>query len=1051
MSVNPTPPRGQSARTDVLRLCSYNVKTLASEADLDEIARCFFPKYHIVALQESRLAGTGEYRSDGFLWKWRGHTNGRDHGVCIGICEQLSHTIVDFEAISHRLLRIRIKLHKGRFASIFAAYAPTQVDPRNATQAQKDAKEEERVTFFNTIKMLLNGVNNRDYIFILGDFNAQVGTNPTHAPKCMGKFGVNHELSPNGAKLLDLCSAHELCLTNTFFKHRFFHTVTFEGPTKTGGLYHNQNDFIITRQRDLQYFSDSRAKRGLNIKCSDHSPVVATMSIRFPVPLRPRVPRTKVDTNMLETKEHLEKFQGALSSKLLQISLPDTHTVNDIWLEFQKAVTTTSDEVLRKSVEEKGEAPKRPWLSEDRLKDVQAKRRAFLNFKSNPSPEAKAEYVSLKNKLKKSLKTDRKQYFKDKYSELVECRKEGHLHEYYRGVKALTGTQRRQTMPSSVVRRDGETASTQSNVLSAFADFFQHLYNIPGTADVATIARNLQEFIPAGEGFPEWDDDEPTIQEVQQAIKSLKGRSAPGYDGMLPVLLKKGGHSVITWMHRLLVACWRSETVPDDWRKLLITAIHKKGSTQDLNNYRGIALLSAASKVYSLLILRRIQEPLHARILATQSGFIPERGTADHLFNIRQIGSFAKSHDKNVYAIFIDLKKAYDSVDREALWKVLEAYDLPPKINRILQNLYDGNQAAVKLRGKKSEWFPLNSGVKQGCVISPLLFNVFIDAVARLAFDSAIEERGIRKRGVRLMVDIGGSLYDPRKADDYNYIINHLLYADDLVILAASLEDAQILLTTFAGVCNKFGLTINGDKTEWLVFGRRAQSTQDSISLNSDTLRRVDQAKYLGAEITSDSSIEAEVLARLTKARGVFFGGYKKIFASNLMPRRLKIELFKVLVLPVLFYGAESWDVTDRQLRPVNTFLHMCLRRIFRVSLKDHVNTKILQDEARIYDAELILRVKRLLWLGHMERRNHTNICKHLLYSRYPCSVSPPGAKPQNFNKMICKDLKAVGFDETTWEMHGIPWRVCVTDKRSWKDFVEAAVYEDGIEMDLGL
>ena len=118
-----------------------------------------------------------------------------------------------------------------------------------------------------------------------------------------------------------------------------------------------------------------------------------------------------------------------------------------------------------------------------------------------------------------------------------------------------------------------------------------------------------------------------------------------------------------------------------------------------------------------------------------QSGFRPNRSTTDMMFVVRRLQELARKKRIPLYACFIDLTKAYDSVDRTLLWKVLARFGVPQKMISVIRQFHDGMRACVRLDdGECSEWFPVEQGLRQGCVLAPLLFNIFFAAVTHMAF-----------------------------------------------------------------------------------------------------------------------------------------------------------------------------------------------------------------------------------------------------------------------------------------------------------------------------
>ena len=187
------------------------------------------------------------------------------------------------------------------------------------------------------------------------------------------------------------------------------------------------------------------------------------------------------------------------------------------------------------------------------------------------------------------------------------------------------------------------------------------------------------------------------------------------------------GEPIVKWLTRLSHSIWQSEEVPKDWRKQLVIPLHKKGAYDDCDNFRGIALLSVPGKVFCRVIQCRLKEKANQMLRENQCGFRKGRGCADQLFSLRMLMEQAREFHKPLFLCFVDLKKAYDSVNRDALWSVLqERYRLPPKLVHILKALHQETQGAVRAYGRVSEEFLIRNGVQQGDVLAPTLFNLFL-------------------------------------------------------------------------------------------------------------------------------------------------------------------------------------------------------------------------------------------------------------------------------------------------------------------------------------
>ena len=159
--------------------------------------------------------------------------------------------------------------------------------------------------------------------------------------------------------------------------------------------------------------------------------------------------------------------------------------------------------------------------------------------------------------------------------------------------------------------------------------------------------------------------------------------------------------------------------VPEDWKKQLLIPLHKKGSKKDCDNYRGIALLSIPSKVFSRAILNRPKPHAKHLLQENQCGFRSGRGCLDHLFTLRMLMEKSREFCQPLYLCFVDLRKAYDSVNRSALWCVLQkSFGLPSKLVSIIQALHEGTSAAVRVCNKFSEDFQVTHWCSSGLCTS---------------------------------------------------------------------------------------------------------------------------------------------------------------------------------------------------------------------------------------------------------------------------------------------------------------------------------------------
>ena len=246
---------------------------------------------------------------------------------------------------------------------------------------------------------------------------------------------------------------------------------------------------------------------------------------------------------------------------------------------------------------------------------------------------------------------------------------------------------------------------------------------------------------------------------------------------------------------------------PKSWTNGIITPVHKNGSQFDPNNYRGITLSSCLGKLFCHIINNRICSDLENRasLKQEQAGFRKNHRTSDHIFVLRTIIDKYVLNAKNsrkLYACFIDLRKEFDTVWHDGLLLKLQKAGINGKIYKVIKSMYSSSQSRVKSKHTMSEHIEITQGVHQGRVLSPVLFNIFIN-------------------------DIGEDLLENNVPILNGHKISHLLYADDLLLLSTSENELQRNITIINEFCNKWGLSVNADKSKVMVFSKSGRISKD--------------------------------------------------------------------------------------------------------------------------------------------------------------------------------------------------------------------------------
>ena len=210
---------------------------------------------------------------------------------------------------------------------------------------------------------------------------------------------------------------------------------------------------------------------------------------------------------------------------------------------------------------------------------------------------------------------------------------------------------------------------------------------------------------------------------------------AMGPDELPAQLLKLGlsdcSHEILLAFHDIIVAVWMTGEVPQEWKDATIKVLHKNKDRTECSNYRGLFLVAHAGKVLKIMANRLGDFCEEAGILPEeQCGFRLQRSTTDMMFVVRRLQELGRTSNTSLEICFVDLAKAYDSVDRVLLWEVLARFGVPPRIINVIRMFHDGMRARVQLDdGYFSAWFNVCQGLRQGCALSPLLFNIVFAAV----------------------------------------------------------------------------------------------------------------------------------------------------------------------------------------------------------------------------------------------------------------------------------------------------------------------------------
>ena len=292
------------------------------------------------------------------------------------------------------------------------------------------------------------------------------------------------------------------------------------------------------------------------------------------------------------------------------------------------------------------------------------------------------------------------------------------MKSFYKKVKSMRERDQPYCPITTIKYVQGQIITDKHQIKQRWGGYFEGLINPnEDTRDNNFSAQDILEHEP-----------EILRSEVEESLISAKTGKAPGIDELL-------------W--RVCRAVWKDGIAPMEWRQSILIPIWKrKGDRRECSQYRGISLLSQSSKVFARILEKRIRYIVEPQLSENQFGFRKNKGCSDAIFILRQLQEKHIEWNKPLYMAFIDQEKAFDRVVRAELWKCLAERGIFGELLRAIESLYICSQAAVRTREGETEWFKVKCGLRQGCVLSPLLFIIFMDNIMKRANqeENSIEE-----------------------------------------------------------------------------------------------------------------------------------------------------------------------------------------------------------------------------------------------------------------------------------------------------------------------
>ena len=393
-----------------------------------------------------------------------------------------------------------------------------------------------------------------------------------------------------------------------------------------------------------------------------------------------------------------------------------------------------------------------------------------------------------------------------------------------------------------------------------------------------------------------------SVEDVFEAISAMKDGKSSDDDRLSAEHFKNGPLILFIKLASLFNHMLAHGHVPKQFRFGTITPIikDKHGNQGDVNNYRGITISPIISKIFE-----RILKQLFSDVLGSSSyqfGFKGGQSTSHALFCLNKTIDYYIDHGSHVYCSFLDASKAFDRLIHSGLFLKLIQRNIPKLFLDILITWYDGLQCRVKWDGFYGDWFLVTAGVRQGGILSPNFYNIYVDELICI----------LQQTGVGCYVS--------------NVFAAALFYADDICVLSPSLRGLQKLLDACSAYCIQWDICLNAKKTKNMFFGK-SKPINFCPELNGVPIEWVEHWKYLGVTLKSGARFGCSVTERVKS----FYRALNSILRiegrSNDM---ILLQLIESHCVPILSYAIEIVVVANRdERRSMRVAYNSIFRKIF--------------------------------------------------------------------------------------------------------------------------
>jgi endonuclease/exonuclease/phosphatase family metal-dependent hydrolase len=684
-----------------------------------------------------------------------------------------------------------------------------------------------------------------------------------------------------------------------------------------------------------------------DVQCcgSDHTPVTITL------PLRATSEKPISTTRLSWRLDNLQKpashtaYLSAIQDHAHIFENAKRHALhaNTLTQEGLNSVTSALLDVIgeaaQASIGQRRIRPgvSKPWMTPELRRTLDTKHQVHAAWRRDPQPATAAAVIAADAKAKTELREAHRKHAKTQASNVNKiCKEAPGSHMAFNALKRLTANGKPKERIQALKDKHGSLQTDTPGQLEALRAHYEALATPTMPAadihpDVALHHEHIKQTYQNILAQPPVDDADTAAkpinaaiskEEVAKAIQKLKNYKAAGHDRVPAELLKRGGSSMLNMLTDLFNMVWDNELVPKGWRQGNVTSIFKAGDRTDCNNYRPITVLPVIDKLFASVLTKRLDAAvaLHDH----QFAFRANRSTTDPLYIMDNISKQRKHAGLRTHKFFLDMRKAYDRVWHAGLFCKLHKKGVTGKLWRIIHRLYDCSASTPIIDGQTTEPYAILQGVAQGCPMSPVLFDIFID-------DLLDELHAMRADGVAITTALDRLV--------------SVSFADDLTASAATRAGLQRIINVIKRHSEKWLWDANVLKSMIMIENPTGQPG-DATTANFDPdnqapdvymwghleLPHVTSTKSLGLIVTDDCTWTKQC-AHAAKRGHAAVHAMQHVLKNRRLHLATRLACININIKPCMTYGMEVWAPPERGAAAAWAKIERPLRKAVRMTL----------------------------------------------------------------------------------------------------------------------